>query len=207
MSYKVGITLFILADANKIAPSQLSRRALLGSSSFLWSASLISIPPAFAEKSPKGFVPVKDQQDGYSFVYPFGWQEVGVEGQDSVFKDIIEPLESVSVSIVPTDKTTVKEYGDLKEVTFTLADKVLTSPTQDVTMVSETERKDDTGRTYYDFEFLVKNPRYTRHALASVTVGNGKFYTLVTGANDKRWGKMGDKIKTIVRSFDVVDRY
>ena len=24
----------------------------------------------------KEFTPVKDPQDGYSFVYPFGWQEV-----------------------------------------------------------------------------------------------------------------------------------
>lgn len=31
--------------------------------------------------APKGFVPVKDAQDGYAFLYPFGWQEVSVDGQ------------------------------------------------------------------------------------------------------------------------------
>jgi len=30
---------------------------------------------------PKGFVAVKDSQDGYAFLYPFGWQEVSVDGQ------------------------------------------------------------------------------------------------------------------------------
>jgi hypothetical protein len=30
------------------------------------------------------------------------------------------------------------------------------------------------GRRYVDFEFTAKNRNYTRHALASVTVGNGE---------------------------------
>lgn len=170
-------------------------------------APFMATPSAYAEKGLKGFVGMKDQQDGYSFIYPFGWQEVSVDGQDAVFKDVIEPLESVSVGIVPTDKKSVEEYGDLKEVTFTLANKVLTVPSQEVTMVKEAERTDKNGRKYYDFEFLVKSARYTQHAVASVTVGNGKFYTLLTGANERRWNKMGDKVKAIVQSFEVVDRY
>jgi hypothetical protein len=38
-----------------------------------------------------------------------------------VYKDVIEPLESVSVSLIPTDKATVEEFGSLEEVAFTLA--------------------------------------------------------------------------------------
>lgn len=49
---------------------------------------------------PKGFVELKDPQDGYQFLYPFGWQEINIDGQDVVLKDVIEPLESVSVSLV-----------------------------------------------------------------------------------------------------------
>ena len=64
----------------------------------------------------KEFTPVKDPQDAYSFVYPFGWQEVAVKGQDIVFKDVIEPLESVSVSITQTDKADVTEFGSPAEV-------------------------------------------------------------------------------------------
>ena len=58
---------------------------------------------------------MKDAQDGYSFVYPFGWQEVAVKGQDVVYKDVIEPLESVSVSISKTDKDKVSEFGAAPE--------------------------------------------------------------------------------------------
>jgi hypothetical protein len=43
-------------------------------------------------------------------------QEVSVGGQDVVFKDIIEPLESVSVSITPSDKDDITLYGDPQEV-------------------------------------------------------------------------------------------
>ena len=68
----------------------------------------------------KEFAPVKDPQDGYSFVYPFGWQEVAVKGQDVVYKDVIEPLESVSVSITQTDKADVTEFGSPAEVRITL---------------------------------------------------------------------------------------
>lgn len=169
------------------------------------SPALLALPAA-AEKTPKGYVSVKDSQDGYSYVYPFGWQEVSIDGQDSVYKDVIEPLESVSVNLIPTDKKTVQEFGEVKDVALTLADKVLTSPEQQVTIINAAERVQE-GRTYYDFEFTAKNPRYIRHALASVTVGNGQFYTLVTGSNEKRWNKMAPKIKTVVKSFEVNDRY
>lgn len=47
---------------------------------------------------------------------PFGWQEVAVKGQDIVYKDIIEPLESVSVSMTPTDKATIDDFGSPVEV-------------------------------------------------------------------------------------------
>ncbi len=66
--------------------------------------------------APQGFQPIKDSQDGYSFLSPFGWQEVSVKGQDIVYKDVIEPLESVSVSITPTDKKDITEYGSPVEV-------------------------------------------------------------------------------------------
>jgi hypothetical protein len=66
--------------------------------------------------APQGFQPIKDAQDGYSFICPFGWQEVSVKGQDVVYKDVIEPLESVSVSLTPTDKKDITEYGSPIEV-------------------------------------------------------------------------------------------
>jgi photosystem II oxygen-evolving enhancer protein 2 len=66
--------------------------------------------------APKGFNPVQDLNDNYQFLYPFGWQEVSVGGADLVYKDVIEPLESVSVTITPTDKKDVTEFGDIADV-------------------------------------------------------------------------------------------
>uniref|UniRef100_A0A0E0EKL9 PsbP C-terminal domain-containing protein n=1 Tax=Oryza meridionalis TaxID=40149 RepID=A0A0E0EKL9_9ORYZ len=64
-----------------------------------------------AAEAKKGFLPVTDKKDGYSFLYPFGWQEVVVQGQDKVYKDVIEPLESVSVNTIPTSKQDIRELG------------------------------------------------------------------------------------------------
>lgn len=33
----------------------------------------------------------------------------------------------------------------------------------------------------------------------------GKFYTLLTGSNEKRWGKMQERAKLVVQSFSVED--
>jgi photosystem II oxygen-evolving enhancer protein 2 len=66
--------------------------------------------------APRGFNPVQDLNDNYQFLYPFGWQEVTVSGVDVVYKDVVEPLESVSVTITPTDKKDVTEFGDIADV-------------------------------------------------------------------------------------------
>jgi len=188
------------ASPDRAAPLAVSRRsatqfaigsALLGS---------VSALPALAEKTPKGFLGVRDKGDGYQFFYPFGWQEVSVPGQDVVYKDVIEPLESVSVSIIDTDKSSISEYGDVTEVCFTLADKVLTAPGQAVELIQAKEDEFE-GVKYYNMEFKVSAPNYKRHALASVAVNNGKFYTLLTGCNERRWNKVQDKLKPMVSSF------
>lgn len=66
--------------------------------------------------APRGFNPVQDLNDNYQFLYPFGWQEVTITGADVVYKDVVEPLESVSVTITPTDKKDVTEFGDIADV-------------------------------------------------------------------------------------------
>lgn len=66
--------------------------------------------------APKGFSAFEDVGDGYKFLYPFGWQEVAVDGADVVFKDIVEPLEYISVTITTTEKTDIAEFGTKEEV-------------------------------------------------------------------------------------------
>ena len=43
-------------------------------------------------------------------------QEVTVRGQDVVFKDVIEPLENVSVAVFATDKQSVTDLGPAQQV-------------------------------------------------------------------------------------------
>eukprot|EP00877_Chromochloris_zofingiensis_P012266 jgi/Chrzof1/7293/Cz02g18040.t1_PSBPL[v5.2] len=159
---------------------------------------------ALAAKAPKGFNPVQDMQDNYQFLYPFGWQEVAVGTADVVYKDVVEPLESVSVTMTTTEKKDITEYGEIQEVANTLAKDVLTAPGSEVNVVN-TSKRDLKGRNYYEFEFTAKTHRFTRHTLAVVAVNDGKFYTLVTGAGEKRWNKMKDRLQTIVRSFSFIN--
>jgi photosystem II oxygen-evolving enhancer protein 2 len=70
---------------------------------------------------------------------------------------------------------------------------------------STTRQRVTKDKTYYEFEFTAKTPRYTRHSVAVVTANNGTFYTLTTGANERRWGKMKDKLNTTVRSFTLIN--
>jgi len=187
-------------------PQLITRRQALQLTSA--AAVLFTLPQGAlaAAKGPPGFNAAKDTQDSYQFIYPFGWQEVSVDGQDVVYKDIIEPLESASVSITKTDKSSVTEFGNPLEVAQQLTNEVLTPRSQQAKVLGVNKREID-GRTYYEFEFATKANTYIRHALAVVTVANSKFYTLVTGSNDSRWSKMKERLVEVVKSFQVSDRF
>jgi len=160
--------------------------------------------PALAVKIPKGFTIVKDQADGYQFLAPFGWQEVEVEGLDVVYKDLIEPLESVSVTLIPTDKKAITEFGSVDGVAENLANKVLTPPDQEVKILSAAERTVE-GIPYYSFEFRTSAANYNRHALSVVAVGNGNFYALTTGSSERRFPRLEERLRTVIKSFQVVN--
>ncbi|XAR51240.1 hypothetical protein NMG60_11005809 [Bertholletia excelsa] len=157
---------------------------------------------SFAAETKKGFLSVTDKKDGYSFLYPFGWQEVVIEGQDKVFKDVIEPLESVSVNMIPTGKQDIRDLGPPQEVAEALIKRVLAPPSQKTKLV-EAKEHDVDGTAYYTIEFIAQAPNYKRHALSTICIGNGKFYTLTTGANERRWEKMKDKLYTVIDSFKI----
>ncbi|KAG9152207.1 hypothetical protein Leryth_016402 [Lithospermum erythrorhizon] len=36
-------------------------------------------------------------------------------------------------------------------------------------------------------------------------IDSGKFYTLTTGANERRWDKMKERLQTVVDSFEISD--
>ncbi|GER40142.1 oxygen-evolving enhancer protein 2, partial [Striga asiatica] len=119
-------------------------------------------PNSFAAETKKGFLLVTDRKDGYNFLYPFGWQEVIVQGQDKVFKDVIEPLESVSVNMIPTAKQDVREFGPPKEVAETLIKNVLASPSQKTKLIEASEKNEKgkgelTSFSFFTFSFLSRS--------------------------------------------------
>ncbi|XP_066306718.1 psbP-like protein 1, chloroplastic [Miscanthus floridulus] len=187
---------------NEEAASSGRRRVLVaGAAAFLSRPN----PAAFASEAKKGFLPVVDKKAGYSFLYPFGWEEVAVQGQDKVYKDVIEPLESVSVNSIPTSKEDIRDLGPPDKVAEALIKKVLAPPTQKTKLI-EAKENDVDGRAYYTFEFTAQAPNYTRHALGAIVIANGKFFTLTTGANERRWEKMKDRLHTVVDSFKIENR-
>ncbi|XP_057979482.1 psbP-like protein 1, chloroplastic isoform X2 [Malania oleifera] len=200
---------FLVRAVNVSVPSTANRQDEPGRRQILTfggTTSLVSLLnqafTSFAVETKKGFLPALDQKDGYSFLYPFGWQEIVIEGQDKVFKDIIEPLESVSVSVIPTSRQDIRDVGPPQKVAETLIEKVLVPPSQKTKLIEAAEHDVD-GKAYYTFEFVAQAPNYTRHALAAISIGNGKFYILTTGANERRWGKMKDRLYTVVDSFKI----
>ncbi|XP_062216988.1 psbP-like protein 1, chloroplastic isoform X2 [Phragmites australis] len=168
-------------------------------------AAFLSRPNPAASEAKKGFTPVTDKKVGYSFLYPFGWQEVAVQGQDKVYKDVIEPLESVSINTISTSKQDIRELGPPDKVAEALIKKVLAPPSQKTKLIEAKENEVD-GRAYYTFEFTAQAPNFTRHALGAIAIANGKFYTLTTGANERRWDKMKDRLHTVVDSFRIENR-
>ncbi|CAD6209307.1 unnamed protein product [Miscanthus lutarioriparius] len=190
-----------LPDAEEAASSGRRRVLVAGAAAFLSRPN----PAAFAAEAKKGFLPVVDKKAGYSFLYPFGWEEVAVQGQDKVYKDVIEPLESVSVNSIPTSKEDIRDLGPPDKVAEALIKKVLAPPTQKTKLI-EAKENDVDGRAYYTFEFTAQAPNYTRHALGAIVIANGKFFTLTTGANERRWEKMKDRLHTVVDSFKIENR-
>ena len=166
-------------------------------------AAAAALAPAGPALALSGFSVVKDTRDGYQFFYPVGWQEISVDGQDAVFKDVIEPLESVALNIYPTSRESLAEIGSPDEVAKTLVSKALAIPGAQAKVLKTAQRKDKEGHLYYALEYVTKTNSYERHALTIVTITQGKFYTLTTGSSERRWAKMKDRLQTTIDSFNV----
>ena len=71
---------------NAVFRCSASRRAVLFSNAFVSWRLTEATSAAYAAKLLKGFTVVQDKADGYQYLAPFGWQEVDVEGVDSLYK-------------------------------------------------------------------------------------------------------------------------
>jgi photosystem II oxygen-evolving enhancer protein 2 len=76
---------------------------------------------------------------------------VAVKGQDVAFKDVIEPLESVSVSIIKTDKDSLQDLGSADQVAKALVERVLASPTQKTQLIEAKEVRGVSMHSLADF--------------------------------------------------------
>lgn len=67
-----------------------------------------------------------------------------MKGADVVFKDVVEPLESVSVTLTKTEKKDITEFGDIQEVAgwhqLQLADMLPVSAHQGPARISRWQR-------------------------------------------------------------------
>lgn len=186
------------------ARTEVSRREMMSASATAALAAAVfatvDAPAALAGNIPSGFSAISDGNKNYAFLIPFGWQEVSVAGTACVYKDVIEPLESVSLTILPTKTEKLADLGSPETVAKQLIENVLTSTAQTPKLLSAASREVE-GNTYYTFEFTSQSPNFTRHQVSSISIKDGKFFTLTTGANERRWKKMEKKISIVAKSF------
>ncbi|XP_010937711.1 photosynthetic NDH subunit of lumenal location 1, chloroplastic isoform X2 [Elaeis guineensis] len=162
-------------------------------------------PARFASAEvPKGYQAFVDFTDGYSYVYPSDWRDFDFGGHDSAFKDRFAALQHVRVSFIPTNKNDVHDLGPMEEVIFDLVKNVYAAPTQIPTIYDMQERT-IAGKNYWTFEYELASSGFSRTAFATIAIGNGRYYTLVVGANERRWSRLRDKLKVVADSFKVLD--
>ena len=147
-----------------------------------------------------------DSYEGYEFKYPTGWVAANVpDGPDTVFHDIINGSENVSVVISPVSGgKTLPDLGTPTEVGYKLSKSItsLAPDDRNVELVSAQSFETD-DRLYYVLEYIADLPSGMRHDLASVIVRRGQLYTFNASIPESRWQTMKDTMKRTVASFSV----
>uniref|UniRef100_A0ACD5YMY7 Uncharacterized protein n=1 Tax=Avena sativa TaxID=4498 RepID=A0ACD5YMY7_AVESA len=187
------------SDEKKVTKRRL---ALLGAGAL--STVLLNSSSAYAEEVPKNYRSYVDANDGYSYLYPSDWRDFEFLGHDSVFKDRNVQLQSVRVAFIPTTKTDVRDLGPMDEAIFNLVNNVYAAPNQIPAIYDMQERTVD-GRNYWTFEYDLEAPGYGVSAFATVAIGNGRYYTLIVTANERRWSRLRNKLKVVADSFKISD--
>ncbi|KAJ6834692.1 photosynthetic NDH subunit of lumenal location 1, chloroplastic [Iris pallida] len=159
---------------------------------------------ASAEEVPEKYQAFVDFIDGYSYYYPSDWRDFDFLGHDSAFKDRFAALQHVRVGFIPTEKKDVRDLGPMDEVVFNLVKNVYAAPIQKPTIYDIQERTYD-GKNYWTFEYELESPSFSRTAFATIAIGNGRYYTLVVGANQRRWSRVRDQLKVVADSFRMID--
>lgn len=77
---------------------------------------------------------------------------------------------NLGTSQVPTDKGDISDYGPLADVVLTLADKVLTAPSQEVKIVAAAEVGEQWARNAY-YSVFVRGRVHFERGLLFASVG------------------------------------
>ncbi|KAL0666301.1 hypothetical protein Bca4012_029005 [Brassica carinata] len=177
------------------------RQALVGVGTLL----ATSVPETLllAEEVPKSYSAFVDKEDGYSYYYPSDWREFDFRAHDSAFKDRYLQLQSVRVRFIPTEKTDIREVGPMEEVVYDLVKHKFAAPNQVATIYDMKERVED-EKSYYTFEYGLRTPIYATTCFATVAVGNNRYYTLIVGANERRWRKVKKQLEVVADSLKIL---
>ncbi|XAR66323.1 hypothetical protein NMG60_11012512 [Bertholletia excelsa] len=198
-----SITCSSSADTTPDEDRNCKRRPLLLGVGSL-AMSLLPTTSLHAEEMPKNYEAFVDLSDGYSYYYPSDWRDFDFRGHDSAFKDRYLQLQNVRVSFIPTDKRDIHDLGPIEKVVSNLVRHVYSAPTQVANIFDMQERTID-GKNYYTFEYVLTSPNFSRAAFATIAIGNGRYYTLIVGANERRWRRVREKLKVVADSFKVLD--
>ncbi|CAL1387275.1 unnamed protein product [Linum trigynum] len=187
------------------ASSNLKRRQLIfGLGGALTTSTLIPLNSASGEEMMKKYQSYVDLEDGYSYIYPSDWRDFDFRGHDSAFKDRYLQIQNVRVRFIPTKKKDIHELGPMEQVISDLISKVYAAPTQRPTIYSMEEKSVD-GKNYYTFEYELTSPNYSSVSFATIAIGNGRYYTLIVGANERRWKRVRNQLKVVADSFKLLD--
>ena len=147
-----------------------------------------------------------DSYEGYEFKYPTGWVAANVpDGPDTVFHDIINTSENVSVVISPVSGgKTLPDLGTPTEVGYTLSKSITSLAPDDRNVELVNAQSFEAGdKLYYILEYVADLPSGMRHDLASVIVRRGQLYTFNASIPERRWETLKDTMKQTVASFSV----
>ncbi|KAL8136472.1 hypothetical protein V2J09_002473 [Rumex salicifolius] len=198
----------VAANLKQIVPSNEERWCQRRSIVMGAAALAIGITPASSILADQG-VPANysvfvDKADGYSYYYPSDWRDFDFRAHDSAFKDRYLQLQNVRLSFIPTEKADVHDLGPMEEVIPDLVNYIFAAPNQKATIYDMQERSSD-GRNYYTVEYVLTSPNFARSAFATIAIANGRYYTLIVGANDRRWKRVRKQLKVVADSFKVFD--
>ncbi|KAL3696340.1 hypothetical protein R1sor_010416 [Riccia sorocarpa] len=163
--------------------------------------------------------------EGFSLSVPSKWnpsKEIEFPGQVVRYEDNFDATNNLSVSILKTDKSSIKDYESpkelLKSLSYLLGQQSYTGETDSeggftdnqvaTAAILETDVKEVNGKTYYYISVLTRTAdgdEGGKHQLIYATIEGGKLYVMKAQAGDKRWFKGAKKfVEGAVNSFQVV---